>query len=604
MTANIMERQKGNRIDEYVSDHVAFDFETTGKNINSCEIIEIGAVKVRGGEITDTFSQLVKPVKPVPKDVSQLTGITNEMLEDKPCIEDVMESFIKFIGTDVLVGHNITTFDLNILYDACLALYGMVVNNDYADTMYLARYGKQTSLGLPNVKMSTLCEYYGITNEAAHRALSDAIASHEVYTKLFFDREDHSGFVCCKAEPMSIYGHAVSYNDVTCKLRELKGLLGGVISDNKVNDDEVYFVYDWLQKNEELKGNFPFDLIYEEIEKVLEDGVIDFGETQHLLKVFTYAYDPVSCSDDIPCSRPESFYGKNVCVTGEFSYGEREKVESYFEQYGIIICANVKKSVDYLVVGAHGSEAWAGGNYGGKIKKAVEYQKKGAKIKLITEQAFFEMLKNAPMGEEAKQLAFIEIEEDGRDILDHYDSQAQKLKDLLSAGITEICAEQGVDEKYITYEMGEYQKGDNKGRFNGCFSMKILDPLTMNASQRIFTLTIIKNSRGNRYEVDPFAAVFDKVPVPCDGDVKQYPDKSPCVWFAPDSETVTGYLLGLISAALRSYTPTSVIGCCSRYNACSDAKKCIHPDLFYARICSYRKNLEAGRIFYGKNCNV
>ena len=87
--------------------YVVIDLETTGLNPQYDFITEFGAVLVENSEIVDTFEQFVKPKKRIPEEVEDLTGITNEMVSDAPSINIVLPKFLKFIGNDILVGHNI-----------------------------------------------------------------------------------------------------------------------------------------------------------------------------------------------------------------------------------------------------------------------------------------------------------------------------------------------------------------------------------------------------------------------------------------------------------------------------------------------------------------
>lgn len=173
-------RKKGNSIIDNLSDYTVIDLETTSKYPNSAEIIELSAVRVRSGQITEKFTQLVKPSKPISKVITDLTGITNEMLSNAPLINDVLQSFIDFIGDDIILGHNIVSFDSTILYDICEKLNMKTLDNDMLDTL---RYSHYCDIDVPDHKLKTISGYFGIEHNA-HRALNDCIANFEVYEKL------------------------------------------------------------------------------------------------------------------------------------------------------------------------------------------------------------------------------------------------------------------------------------------------------------------------------------------------------------------------------------------------------------------------------------
>ena len=107
---------KGQSLIAFIDDYVAVDLETTGLDPRFDAIIEIAAVKVAGGKPVDSFATLVKPPFEVDEFITELTGITNDMLAHAPAIEAVLPSFLEFVGDGVVVGHNVN-FDINFLYD-------------------------------------------------------------------------------------------------------------------------------------------------------------------------------------------------------------------------------------------------------------------------------------------------------------------------------------------------------------------------------------------------------------------------------------------------------------------------------------------------------
>ena len=160
--------------------YVVIDFETTGLKPVQDEIIEMAAIRVVNGRITETFSQLVKPSHVVSSKIADITNITNNMLAGAPSINRVLPQFLGFIGSDVLVGHNIENFDSQFLAIACLR-FRFALNNQIVDTLPLAQIAVPK---LKNHKLETLCEHFKIKNQNAHRALSDCEATYKVFEKL------------------------------------------------------------------------------------------------------------------------------------------------------------------------------------------------------------------------------------------------------------------------------------------------------------------------------------------------------------------------------------------------------------------------------------
>ena len=378
-------RNKGNRLNTFVADYVSFDFETTDKNINYAEIIEIAAVKVENNTVVDEFRALVKPNFRIPAEATAINGITNEMVEDAPSISDVLPAFIDFIGDAVLLGHNITTYDINLLYDQVESILGYEFQNDYIDTLYLSR---SYLPDLENHKLVTVCNFFDVDSENAHSALYDSYMASNCYLCLKEYSKTHAPqkLPCSKNSRRTM----ISYSDETKALQQLEGFLFGIIADDKLAVEEIIKLKEWIDEHLFLSGNYPFDVIMASLEKVLEDGKIEADELDYLLKLYKQFTAPVESAEHCELSSLEN---KHCCLTGEFNYGDRNAVSRFIEDNGGIVDSSVKKCTDYVIVGEQGSAAWKQGNYGGKIKKAMELKEKGALIEIISEKDFFSEIK-------------------------------------------------------------------------------------------------------------------------------------------------------------------------------------------------------------------
>ncbi len=156
---------------------VAFDFETTGLSIAYDKPTELGAVKICDGVITETFSTLIDPRRPIPEDVSAKTGITDDMVRGKPLFEDVLPDFYKFTYGCALIGHNIA-FDFPFLLK-----YGNKHGWTFGDRKTFDTLGIAPR-ALPGIEMLTLdyvLDKLGLVNDNAHRALSDATATAKAF---------------------------------------------------------------------------------------------------------------------------------------------------------------------------------------------------------------------------------------------------------------------------------------------------------------------------------------------------------------------------------------------------------------------------------------
>ncbi len=158
---------------------VVFDFETTGLYPERDTPIELGAVSIENGRITEIFSTFINPQIPISNEITKLTSITDDMVENAPIISEVIPDFYKFVNGDRLVAHNID-FDWSFL-NANSYEKGYIFDGDRHDTLQIAR---ARITGLANYQLSTVCEYFGIINEGAHRAIYDAISTARLYIEL------------------------------------------------------------------------------------------------------------------------------------------------------------------------------------------------------------------------------------------------------------------------------------------------------------------------------------------------------------------------------------------------------------------------------------
>ena len=171
----------GHKLNEYVCDYVVFDLETTGTSCENDQVVEISAIRVKGGQIEEEFSTLVNPGMPIPFWASQVNGITDDMVEDAPKFETALSDFLEFVGDLPLVGHNIHTFDLKFIYRDCKLYFGKIPGNDYVDTLPIARMYLPD---IPHHTLSDLAEHYGIDSDGAHRALCDCRMNQKIFERL------------------------------------------------------------------------------------------------------------------------------------------------------------------------------------------------------------------------------------------------------------------------------------------------------------------------------------------------------------------------------------------------------------------------------------
>lgn len=158
-------------------DYVVVDLETTGLDPKYDDIIEISAIKFRNGIELDSFNQLVSIDYCVPYYITDLTGITDDMLRGCPHIEEAIKDFYNFIGEDIIIGHNIN-FDVHFLAHALKLYMSKDFTNQYVDTMRIAR---KLFPSFEHHRLSDIAAHYSISYEGAHRSKVDCDITNACY---------------------------------------------------------------------------------------------------------------------------------------------------------------------------------------------------------------------------------------------------------------------------------------------------------------------------------------------------------------------------------------------------------------------------------------
>ena len=159
-------------------EYVVVDLETTGLDpYKGCEIIEIGVTEINNNKIGKNYSRLIKPNGIIPSLITDITNITNEMVENEKSLEEVLPKFRQYIGDKTIIAHN-AKFDLKFL-NYYLNKMGLEPINNYICTLELLKQNKEYKG--KNKKLETACEYYNIENKNAHRADSDTLATAKLF---------------------------------------------------------------------------------------------------------------------------------------------------------------------------------------------------------------------------------------------------------------------------------------------------------------------------------------------------------------------------------------------------------------------------------------
>lgn len=183
--------------DKRPDDFIVFDLETTGLNKEYHEIIEIGAIKFRNSKPVETFHTFIKPKRKISEEATSINGITNEMVENSPSIDEVMPKFLDFIGDDVLVAHN-APFDMKFILAYLYKNNYKKIRNKVIDTLSISRQKvrvfdskNRRNLKLENYKLETLKSKLGLKKLGSHNAIDDCKVCAFLYMRIVESKDDY-----------------------------------------------------------------------------------------------------------------------------------------------------------------------------------------------------------------------------------------------------------------------------------------------------------------------------------------------------------------------------------------------------------------------------
>lgn len=588
---------KGHGMKTHVSDYCVVDLETTGVFIRSARIIEISAIKVRDDRVSGEYSVLINPGCPIPPDATAVNNITDGMVKDCPGIDEVIDSFAAFIGDDVIIGYNNASFDMNLLYDARMELRGLPFSNNYIDVLYASR---KCLPQLDNHRLETVSKYYALDTAGEHRGLKDCYLTKSVYDCIY--RDFGSRMFGGKGSGRR---HVVRYSAETLVQQELQSILGELIADGEISQEEFEKLKAWMEEHRDLQGSYPFDRVFDALDKVLQDGRVAAEELQELQQLFTDFVDPVKSR-----ARREAIStvaGMHIILTGDFSYGSKDDVFALIEAAGGIIDKSVKKATNFVVVGAMGSESWKTGNYGSKIQKAIELQDKGLPVEIIEEQDFIPALQRILEAAAAEKKDSIPETETAVEV-----NWQQDIRDMLEELVKKYELPPG--SLYLADNYGQVAK-DKLVSHAVCIWEPDYPPTPYEkpAQNKIIASIVPSTAQIRPNDLDIYLRETQE------GDLHAFlPEDAEAL-----AQTKSDRDTGTVRVRMKKYSPNLTeyirrhaiyciegyeskaarFGCCSAFEKCSDAKRCVHKNKLYAKACMYRDNLDQGRIFYGKNRN-
>lgn len=361
------------------------DVETPNKFNN--RICSIGINQTdKFGTLIDSKYLLVNPEAKFDDICMRIHGISPIDVKDAITFPELWNKYLEHVfSTSIIVAHN-ARFDLSAIYKAVRDYKLVIPKIEYIDTIEVA---ENSNINFASKKLNDICATLQINLEDHHKADSDAYACMSIYWKLV--KENNIDPIVREFEfhRTRRIDQKVEhkYSDSTRKMQQLKLMIEESVADSKIETDEAMDILNFIESDEQLRNDPSISTLTDVLQKCLTDGYIDEEESNHLMKVFNNAVDPVSKSNaDI------EFANKNFILSGDFGHGSKASVESLITAKGGMILKSVTKKCNYVVVGGQGSEAYAMGNYGTKVKKALDWQAKGIPVQIVSEEDLFNCL--------------------------------------------------------------------------------------------------------------------------------------------------------------------------------------------------------------------
>lgn len=369
-------------------DYTVFDVETANNQRDS--ICSIGIIRYENDQIVYEKEILINPEVEFNYYNTRIHGIKESDVADAPKFPEVWSEIAKYFDGTVLVAHNAKSMDLCALYRT-LDRYGLpMVSNEYICTLELAREIFKNDDTVDSYKLNVLAKMYDIELLHHHNALEDTRACFEILKKfqqlypemIMPQHYFYSGASrdCGCGAGAGIEG---IFSDNTKNMQRLKEIVSEIIEDHIITDAEIKELKEWLELHVGLSGFYPFDKIYELVEMIMLDGVMDDAEQQRLLSLLDTFANPQTEKEKV------CFKDKLVCLSGEFDMGSKNQVEKLLISKGASISETVTGKLDILILGQAGSAAWKYGNYGSKYEKARQLNEKGKNIMIVKERDAF-----------------------------------------------------------------------------------------------------------------------------------------------------------------------------------------------------------------------
>lgn len=398
------EREKGNSLLGNYNEYVIIDIETTGLDPQKDKIIELAGIKIKDNKIIEEYSSLINPEIEISDFITKLTGITNDMVEQAPIIENELKHFLDFIGNNLVIGHNVN-FDINFIYDNNFKYYHSIFDNNYLDTLRMSK----KLIHLENHKLKTLANAFNIDYKDAHRALRDCDITFDVYNALkelninAEEQEAHflQEFVVPKEnlfenKKVAVKGKIVNYGyEFLCEIAKKCNV-------KKVSDifykDCDYLILGVNTYQRYLKGidseklNKAHELEKNGTLKVIsENEFYNINNIPIKAKTTTLA-NKYEFPEEI--DKNSQIYDNEFVVTGTLEKLTRKDCIDIITGLGGIVKDRITKKTSYLILGNNDYNPMLNGEKSSKQKDAEKAKLNGQNIDIISENVFYDMIED------------------------------------------------------------------------------------------------------------------------------------------------------------------------------------------------------------------
>lgn len=369
--------------------------------------------------------------------------------------------------------------------------------------------------------------------------------------------------------------------------------------------------------------------LYDAIKEKMQNENLDISDLWYKAKRKTYGRIDISAITPTEFEIDEDgfFYGKHVVFTGKLEKMTRKNAMQIIVNVGGILDNGVTKKTNYLILGDNDYNAILKGEKSSKHKRAEQLKLEGQDIEILDELTFYDILNLGDSHDENKSYdsaaleTTVSLQSDQQNTdFTVIDDWKKRVDDLCHDLIRKHILPQ--DSIYLARNKGRKGKAEDKSDITISYSLCIYEPewpetrgAVKDQSRNKVFMNIIENelkTKDNRYEIQVRDTAAEFV-----GDIPHAENKgrvADTYWRKYQMEKndmdkalddLIEYIEKLFAYELKNYVSKEPsFGCCSRFNECSDAKECVHENKLYACACQYKKNLDAGRIFYGKNRNI